>query len=236
LEVKALASAIAEANKGPSLEELATRPGLTWLVPGGLSGIPEAEHSLTISMGLDFARHVDQLLQQEILDVHGGLWTVAAGAFGPHSGRGNAVQPLQKAIAARARRAVNALLENYDAATLLFENTKDEEGAWQALAALITEAQPAAGLRDRPRMLLLGVPSSHAGNLLRERACRSAASVPTMIVESSGDLVVCAELADVSVLEALPAPENAGSDWARLAKRVSTRTDVAWSGTSCAVV
>ncbi|HMF14295.1 MAG TPA: hypothetical protein VKE94_18390, partial [Gemmataceae bacterium] len=231
-EVKALASAIAEASKGPPLEEIAARPGLTWLVPGGLAGMPEAEHALMVSMGLNYARHVDRLLQQEILDSHGGLWAIAANAFGPHSGRRNPAEPLQKAIAARARRAVNALLENYDAATLLFESAGGEEGAWQTLAGRIAEAQPVAALPDRPRILLLGVPSSRAGDALRERACRSAASVPTMIVESSGDLVVCHELANVPPSEALPAPADASVTWASVAARVCTRTDVAWTGTS----
>src|SRR5262249_17977885 len=78
IEVRALASAIAEASKGPLPEELMARPGLTWLVPGDLSGTTEAEHSLMVSMGLNYAHHVDRLLQQEILDPHGGLWGVAA--------------------------------------------------------------------------------------------------------------------------------------------------------------
>ena len=232
-EVKALASAIADATKGPPLEELASLPGLTWLVPGDRSGMAEAEHALMVSMGSNYARHVDRLMQQEILDGYGGLWAVAAGAFCPQGARGSLVQPLQKAIVARARRAVAALLENFDAGTLLVESSSGEEGAWQALTAQITAAQPGIPATDKPRILLLALPSSQAGNLLRERACKAAASIPTMIVESAGDILVCQELAGVSPTEALPGSADNGAAWAPLAARVSTRSDVAWWGASC---
>jgi len=232
-EVKALASAIADATKSPPLEELATLPGLTWLVPGELSGMAEAKHALMVSMGSNYARHVDGLMQQEILDGYGGLWAVAAGAFCPQGARGSLVQPLQKAIVARARRAVAALLEHFDAGTLLLESSGGEEGAWQSLTAQIAAAQPGIPPADKPRILLLALPSSQAGNLLRERACKAAASVPTMIVESVSDILVCQELAAVSPTEALPGSADNSVAWAPLAARVSTRCDVAWSGASC---
>ncbi|HMF12404.1 MAG TPA: hypothetical protein VKE94_08860, partial [Gemmataceae bacterium] len=150
--------------------------------------------------------------------------------------RGSRVDPLQKAITARARKAVSTLLENFDAATVLLESTRSEEGAWQALEARIAEAQPAATVLDRPRMLLLGIPASRGGERLRERASRASAKVPTMIVETSGDVLVCHEVANVPLHQALPGPADISVAWAPLAARVSTRTDVAWTGASCSAV
>jgi eukaryotic-like serine/threonine-protein kinase len=232
-EVKALASAIAEATKGPALEDLVALHGLTWLVPGGLSGMPEAEHALMVSMGTNYARHVDRLMQQEILDAHGGLWAVAAGAFCPQGGRGSLVEPLQKAILAHARKAVGALLENFDAATLLVESSGGEEAAWTSLTAQIAAAQPAIAALERPRLLVLALPSSKAGNLLRERASSEALGIPTMIVDSAGDMLVCQEVAGVAPTEALPDSGDNNVAWAPLAARATTRIDVVWSSASC---
>jgi serine/threonine protein kinase len=235
-EVKALASAITAASKGPSLDELGSLPGLTWLVPGNLPNLVEAERALLVSMGDNYARHLDRLVQQEILDSHGGLWAVASCAFGPQVGRDTVIGPVHKAIALRARRAVTTLLENYDAATLLLESSGGEEGAWQALTAQMADAHPVGATPNRPQLLLLALPSSAAGNQLRQRACRESSALPATIVDSAGDIAVCHEAAAVPLRDAMPGLTDNEGAWARLAARASTRTDVVWSGASCPAV
>jgi hypothetical protein len=228
--VKTLGTAIAAASKCPPLDDLMALPGTTWLVPGNLPTLVEAEQALLVSMAGSYARHVDHLVQQEILDGYGGLWAVASGAFSPRSGRGSLIELLQKAITARARKAVSALLENYDAATLLLSSPGGEDGAWDALRALIKAAQPAAASPNASRLLLVALPSTPAGDRLRESATRALAETPATIVSSAGDILVCQETAGVSPSEALAGLKDANVAWAPLAARVSTRTDVVWSG------
>jgi hypothetical protein len=236
LDVKALASSITAASSVGSLDDVASLPGLTWLVPGNLANLVEAERALLVSMGDNYARHIDRIVQQEILDPYGGLWAVACCAFGPQVGRDTVIGPLQRAITLRARRAVATLLENYDAATLLVEGTGGEEGAWQALTAQITAAQPAAATPNRPQLLLLALPSSAAGNQFRQRASHESFALPATIVESRGDIAVCHEAAAIPLRDALPGLTDNEGAWASLAARASTRTDVVWSAASCPAV
>jgi hypothetical protein len=231
-EIKALASAIAIHSKGPPLDELAVHPGLTWLVPGNLPNLLAAEQALLSSMGISYARHVDQMVQQEILDGFGGLWAVAAGAFGPAGGHGAAVETLQKAIAARARRAANALLENFDSATLLQNNPEGEDGAWAALKANLMASRSSIATPDRQQLLLIALPTSQAGDALRERVLAMSGG-NVQVVASPGDIVVCHETAGVPPTPSLIGLSENSAVWGPLAARVCTRTDVACVAASC---
>jgi serine/threonine protein kinase len=231
-EIKALGSAIISFSKGPPLDELAVHPGLTWLVPGNLPNLLAAEQVLLSSMGTNYARHVDQLVQQEILDGFGGLWAVASSAFGPSGGHGAAVETLQKAISVRARRAANALLENFDSASLLRNCPEGEEGAWQAVSANVLAARHPVATPDRKQLLLIALPTSPAGDALRERVLRMSGG-NVQIVASPGDIVVCHETAGVpSSASLIGLPDNSAV-WGPLAARVCTRTDVSCVGVSC---
>jgi serine/threonine protein kinase len=235
-EIKALGAAIISFSKGPPLDDLAIHPGLTWLVPGNLPNLLSAEQALLSSMGTNYARHVDQLVQQEILDAFGGLWAVASSAFGPAGGHGAAVEPLQKAIAARARRAADALLMNFDSATLLLDGPGGEEGAWEALTAHIIAARPAAAVPDQPQLLLIALPTSRAGDALRERVLRMSGGGNVQVTASAGDILICHETSRVQPLPSLIGLSENSVSWGPLAARVSTRTDVAWAGVSCPAI
>jgi serine/threonine protein kinase len=235
-EIKALGSAIVNFSKGPPLDDLAVHAGLTWLVPGNLPNLLSAEQALLSSMGINYARHVDQLVQQEILDAFGGLWAVASSAFGPAGGHGAAVEQLQKAIAARARRAANALLTNFDSASLLRESSGSEEAAWESLSAHIIAARPPAAAPDQPQLLLIALPTSSAGEALRERVLRMSGGGNVQVTASAGDILVCHETSRVAALPALIGLSENSVSWGPLAARVSTRTDVAWTGISCSAV
>src|SRR5262249_7608336 len=143
---------------------------------------------------------------------------------------------LQRAIAARARKATRALLENYDAATLLLENSGGEENAREALAAQIKAALPANATADRTRMLLIALPTSAAGEKLRGRASHLSTDSGATIVTSDGDIVLCQESAGIPPQEILPAGTDSGAALAPLAARINTRIDVAWSGLGCSAL
>jgi serine/threonine protein kinase len=232
-EVKALGSAVINFSKAPSLDELATHPGLTWLVPGNLPNLMVAEQALLAKMAPTCAKQVDRLVQQEILDPFGGLWAVASRIFSPTGGHGTAIESLQRAIETRARRVASRFLENADSATLLRKSSGSEEGAWEALSQQITAACPAAASPEHLQLQLVALPVNEAGDALRNRALCMSNSGNLQVVASDGDIVVCHEVAGVPPTASLIGLPEDNVDWGPLAARVCTRTDVDWAGVSC---
>jgi hypothetical protein len=74
------------------------------------------------------------------------------------------------------------------------------------------------------------LPKSPAGAALGERLSHVVSDVPATLLESESDVVLCYEAAEISLFHAalaLVGPDSA--EYASLAERVWTRTDVAWS-------
>jgi len=232
-EVKALGGAVINYSKTPSLEELALHPGLTWLVPGNFPNLLAAEQALLGKMAPSCAKQVDRLVQQEILDTFGGLWAVASRIFSPSGGHGTAIESLQRAIEARARRIANTFLEHADSATLLRKSSGGDDAAWEALSQQIISARPEVASGERPQLLLVALPANEAGDALRERVLRLSSGGNLQVVASDGDIVVCHEAAGVPPTASLVGLPANNVEWGPLAARVCTRTDVAWAGVSC---
>jgi serine/threonine protein kinase len=232
-EVKALGSAVINFSKAPSLDELATHPGLTWLIPGNLPNLLAAEQALLGRMAASCAKQVDRLVQQEIFDPFGGLWAVASRIFSPTGGHGTAIESLQRAIEARARRVANTFMVNADSATLLRKSSGSDEEAWETLSKQINDARSTAAAPERPQLLLVALPANEAGDALRERVLRLTSAGNVQVVASDGDIVVCHEAAGVPPAASLIGLPDDNADWGPLAARVCTRTDVDWAGVSC---
>jgi serine/threonine protein kinase len=232
-QVRELARLIAISIPSPAQEEPEVPPGVTLLVPGSLDSLTEAETGLMQSLGREHVVRLDDIVQQNVLQPAGGLWAAAAGKGVFAGGRNALIDGFREGMLAQARTAVLALLAEWDAATTLVDRCGNVEAAWQVITTHLDAARPSFTASERPQVLLIGMPTSVAGGQLRELTKEGWGGVPITVVDSSGDILICHELAGISVDEAANGLIGNDSTYAALAARVWTRLDINWCDFVC---
>jgi hypothetical protein len=223
-------------------KDAASRPGSAphhiELLPGGAANLLAAATVLLNRLGPDTVRQFDENFQKEVLDPRGGLWArlqgnrqevPAAAAWSA----GSEMAALKHELEERARDTLAAVLQDIDAALLYLESRSEAE-VENGLLLQEQAARPRLALPGSWSHLALLRPQGPAGTAL-EKVIKSVADVPVTVLESDGDVILCHEVAQVPLpetMESLIGPD--ANDYAALAQRVWSRTDVAWSTLSLA--
>jgi serine/threonine protein kinase len=208
-------------------------PSLTQLLPGPSHTLAEAEAALLTGLGPEYVGQFEKEFQEQVLERHGGLWALVSSDLAAPRGTLSLAETIMAELQVKARRAIQSKLEHIDAATLFLEVHHESRQAQHALQALVQAALPPIPIPGGRNRVIVAVPPSPAGGTLRELAERALACAPLTLVDSTGDVLVCHEIADLRLVEMAPALVGDAAACAELARRVLTRTDVAWSELRC---
>jgi hypothetical protein len=211
---------------------------VTELFPDGATDLPAAAAWVLDKLPADTVRRFDEAFQQEVLAPRGGLWGLLQGrqTVSPGNPQSHAwsaahwLDSLKRKLQDRARAAVSAVLQDIDAAQLLLKSPAEADQATDTLRTHEQAALPALGAAPAWLHLVALLPKSPAGAELGERLTHVVPDVPATVLQSETDVVLCYEAAEIPLFQAALA--LVGSDtaeYASLAERVWTRTDVAWS-------
>src|SRR5262249_12574066 len=160
------------------------------------------------------------------------LWAAAQGEALLDGTRDSLADRVRDAMLAEARAMIRTLLTDCDAASLLLERFGGLEAAWQALTAHLEAALPPAVTAVNPKTLILTLPHSSAGEVLRIRAQQAGSQVALAVLDSPSDVLICYEVAGISLQEALGSILKTEPAYAALAAKVWTRVDVSWGSGS----
>lgn len=195
---------------------------LTELWPGQCQSLQDAAAHLFERLGQKLAPAMEKSLQSEVLDPRGGLWRLAA-ATG---------EPAQRVKDELKHRVLAALLDatrDLDAAKLFLESRHDPAQALRDLLAAVASVLPKQEAPGNYQHLVLALPSSPEGAILRELLASALEEMPHTVLTSEDDIVLCHEVAGLplrQVAELLLGDEAA---LAGAACHVLTRNDVTWS-------
>jgi serine/threonine protein kinase len=204
-------------------------PSLTQLLPGPSHTLAEAEAAVLTGLGPEFVDAFEREFQDQVLERHGGLWALVSSDLSAPRGTQSLAESIMTELQLRARRAIHGKLASVDAATLFLEVHKEPRQAQHALQALVQSALPPVPTPGGRNRVIVALPASPAGGTLRELAQNALAGAPLTLVDSKGDVLVCHEIADLRLDEMTPALIGDTAACADLARRVMTRTDIAWS-------
>jgi len=167
-------------------------------------------------------------LEAEVLKEYGGLWGLLWGT-------GEVAQRVKEELRQRALAAILAATKDFDASKLLLES----RGADRAQQELVEHTAAVAPNLDVPegwQHRVVALPDSQAGATVRDMLGSALADVPSTVIHSDGDIMICHEVANLSVSQMARLLIGEESAYAEAAPKVMTRVDVAWcSGTSSAV-
>jgi serine/threonine protein kinase len=222
-----------------------TAPFLLELLPGQAANLDAAAMALINSLPADFLNQFDESFQTEVLNHKGGLWSLVAGDSDPmrRAARespdsvaywdlvaryGDAVTGLKEALLARSRGVIRRVLQESNAAQLFLDARGGPSQAGPVLLAHVLAAAPRLKVPGGWEHLVLALPRGQAGDALRELIRKEYLEVPTTVLPSADEVVLCFEAAHYPlqrVAEAVAGRETAHAD---LAERVRTRLDVTW--------
>ncbi|HEV3236445.1 MAG TPA: hypothetical protein VGZ25_05625, partial [Gemmataceae bacterium] len=233
-----------------SKRSLDRRPGIRnsiELFPGKANGLAEAAERIVSNLPTDLVRRVEENFQAEVLDRDSGLWGMLSGdedlrrrgqerratsslAFWDLvSKHTELAQGYKDKLLVRARPFIVSALKDLDPAQMFLESKDSTNLAEDALNKYITLAQPKPFTSGGWKHLLLTVPDSPPGKELQDMINACVPEVPTTVLNSEDDLLICFEAANLPVDEIMDALTGQEAHYARLAQRVLTRIDIPWS-------
>jgi serine/threonine protein kinase len=197
-------------------------PNLTEFLPDGCKSLAEGAQRLLRRLEPGLSQSFENALQAEVLSPRGGLWGIA-------SGKAEGVQPVQTELRRRALAHLIQATRDLDAAKLFLEHLPEHDDALRELLAYLASVLPNPEVPKGWQHLVVALPDSSAGATLRELLAPALAELPSTVLDSEGDIVLCHEAAD------LPLPQMATiligdeAPYAEAARHVLTRTDIPWS-------
>jgi hypothetical protein len=197
-------------------------PGTTELLPFGACDLQEAARRLFSHIEAELAPRFDEMFQAQVLNAQGGLWGFVAS-------KGEAVQRVKDQLQRRALSAILEATRAIDAAKLFLDSHREPDQGKQELLDSAASVAPNLDVAEGWQHRVLALPDSPAGATVRSMMSPALVDVPSTVLDSEGDIVICHEIAN------LPIPQMAailvGDDgaYADAAPQVMTRVDVAWS-------
>ncbi len=165
---------------------------------------------------------LEKSFHEEVLEPHGGLTAVMTRETG------FVTKVFHETLFHRVAGAVDDLLSDSDAASILYQRNGSIEGVLRELirAGMSTLlGHP----RNAAQRLILGLPDSPSGRSLRERLAKSESELPISdFVSIPDDVVFCLEIENLS-FSSVQAKLVAGQPWLTdLAPKLVSREDVDW--------
>jgi eukaryotic-like serine/threonine-protein kinase len=217
------------------------------LLPAKATGVSEAAARIIKNLPAELTRRVEENFQTEVLDCESGLWGMLTGGedllrrreeqratssvafWDLVSKHADLAQGYKDKLLLRARPFLVKALEELDSAQLFLQSADAPNLVEDALNKYITLAQPKPCTSGGWKHLLLTLPDSPAGKELHEMINACVPDVPTTLLYSEEDLLLCFEVADLPIDEIMEALTGQEPHYARLAQRVLTRIDIPWS-------
>jgi serine/threonine protein kinase len=197
-------------------------PNSTVLLPDKCNGLEEAARSVFKRFGSKLCQPFEQAFEVEILQPLGGLWALA-------SGSGELVQRVKDELQRRALVTLLDATRDIDAAKLFLESRHDPNEALRDLLAYIVSISPNLEVAKSSQHLVLALPDSPAGAILRPLLDSALADVAHTILNSERDMVLCHEVAHLPFGQLAQILIGEEVRLADTACHVLTRNDIPWS-------
>jgi serine/threonine protein kinase len=192
------------------------------VLPGRAQTVGEAADELLSKLPPQFFGQLDRTLQSAALERVGGLW-------GLLTGRGKPLTALCEELRDRATDALAQVLQELDAAQLFLDTRPSAAEVQQALAAQFHAAAPRLEVTEPQESFTVAVPSSPAGETIRDLVVGAVSPSPVTTVASEGDVVLCRELTNLSLVAAASGMLGSLSVYADHARVVMTPVVVDWN-------
>jgi hypothetical protein len=216
------------------------------LLPAKAGSVAEAAARMIKNLPVELTRRVEESFQAEVLDCESGLWGMLAGGedllrrqearkatssvafWDLVSKHADLARGYKDKLLLRARPFIVKQLKELDPAQL-FLHSDAPNVVEDALNKYITLAEPKLCTLGGWKHLLLALPDSPTGKELHEMINACVPDVPTTLLYSENDLLLCFEVANLAIDEIMDALTGQEPRYARLAQRVLTRIDIPWS-------
>ncbi len=190
----------------------------------------------------DLLLQFDTSIQEQVLEPHGGLWSLFTNGqalrrsrpckSGPANPTGFvplAEAVLKEELLSRAQTFLREAMPERNAARLFLEEHGSAEEARPVLLQHLEEARPRLRVEGQQEQLLLGVPEGPAKSAVLKCVVDALPDLPILAVKSEEDLFLVYEGAGYPLLEMATALIGPTTPDPELVQRVMTRQDVAWS-------
>ncbi len=172
------------------------------------------------------AKAIDQRVTADVFAQQGGMRGVLLKG-------GLLRQQLASTVRAHARRGILHLLRTIDIQRLLVEGLPGQQVANNLFGEALRTAEPWLQSLGGNRRLLCICPQEHAAKWPADKMSKLAnlhgfANTPAVISQCGSEAVLLYELGDLSLRRVATALIDSRPDLAELARRLHTRTDVAW--------
>jgi hypothetical protein len=171
----------------------------------------------------ELAEKVDVQFQSQFLQQHGGLRNVCQKADAMRL-------TVPTALRSDARAEIIGALKEISIAEVLLGSDLTDEQQVERLRVCLEAARPHLTDCGGSQRLLAVLPQSSAGSALQEVVSRKLNPPATAVGDSDADLVFCYEVQELSLSTVAARLIENRSDFVRIAARLHTRMDVAWSG------
>jgi len=188
-----LANTFKPADKAAEeFEQQALFAEATAVFPDARNGLVAAAESVLDNLDSEFITKIDREFQDEVLTPNGGLWEVLCS-------NADLTSTLKPVLQEWASSVILDRLKGNDAAKILSESPERMDQAKQTLLTHVLKAEPRLQLPLTRQHLLLGLPAGTAGDSLGRVVTTAFPQVPTTLFESARDVVICQEVAALSI-------------------------------------
>ncbi|HLN26837.1 MAG TPA: tubulin-like doman-containing protein, partial [Gemmataceae bacterium] len=194
----------------------------TAVFPDAATGLVTAAERVLDHLDSEFITKIDREFQDEVLTPNGGLWEVLCA-------NADLTSSLKPVLQEWASSVILDRLKGDDAAKILTESPEGMDQAKQTLLTHVLKAEPRLQLPLTHQHLLLGLPAGAAGESLGRVVTTAFPQVPTTVFESARDVVICQEVAALSISKIADHLAASTPSCIEHAKRVMTQSCYPWA-------
>jgi serine/threonine protein kinase len=206
----------------PEQSQESPAPGIVELLPGQAANLPLAAAGLMERLPREAIEDFERHFQAEVLGPRGGLMALA-------TDHGTLIEHIKRSLEARTVSAAHEQVARVDAAQLFLEQCGSPEVVKEKLGDLLKHASSALDVSQAWRHVLLAVPDSLPGDLLRDLVVGLHPECAITSVESDGDVIICLEAANLHCGHTANSLLGDRTPPREILDRLQTRTDVDWT-------
>jgi hypothetical protein len=195
-------------------------PGTMEVFPGSASDLSGAAKEMINGLEAGFLVQLDASFQRLVLAPHGGLWEVLRS--------GELSDAVSGELRRRARLAMLSAMKHLDAARNFLQARPKPSHIRQSLVKVIQHSNPILNVTGAKPHLLIAVPGGKGGETIETIIARIVPDLPTTVIDSDGDVIVCQEVAMLPIAEVVEAIVGDNATTIENAGRVLIRTDIDW--------